>query len=233
MTDLRKTIIPKSDQLNADDLIGTTKTIKVTKVSLAAGDQPIAINYDGDGGKPYLPCKSMRRVMVNVWGCDGNEYVGRSMTLYRDDKVTFGGMAVGGIRISHMSHIDKDVTMALTATRANRKPYTVKPLVQSHASSDKSGSQGNVGSGEPIILTEQQQKDLWAKAKAKGIAPDDFKASFGSLKTFPVSQLAEAEKWIAAYGQEAQEPCEFCGQVGGHTDSCPDAEPPQDDLFKG
>jgi hypothetical protein len=27
-----------------------------------------------------------------------------------------------------MSNIDKDVTMALTATRANRKPYTVHPF---------------------------------------------------------------------------------------------------------
>lgn len=131
MTDLRATIIPKSDQLNADDLIAGAKTIKITKVSLAAGDQPVAINYEGDGGKPYLPCKSMRRVLVNVWGSDGSEYVGRSLTLYRDEKVVFGGLAVGGIRISHMSHIDKDVTMALTATRASRKPFTVKPLVVS------------------------------------------------------------------------------------------------------
>jgi len=40
-----------------------------------------------------------------------------------------GGAEVGGIRISHMSHMTKPVTMALTATRANRKPFVVKPLV--------------------------------------------------------------------------------------------------------
>lgn len=130
MIDMRKTTIPKSDQLNADDLLGQTLTIKVTKVSLLAeADQPIAIGFEGDGGKPYKPCKSMRRVLVNCWGPDGNAYVGRSMTLYRDDKVAFGGLAVGGIRISHMSHIDGPVTMALTTTRASRKPFTVNPLV--------------------------------------------------------------------------------------------------------
>ena len=131
MTDLTKTIIPKSDQLNADDMIGD-KTIlaKITKVSLAAGEQPIAINYDGDGGKPYMPCKSMRRVLVNCWGSDGNQYIGRSMTLYRDPAVKFGGLEVGGIRISHLSHIKEPVTMALTATRASRKPFTVKPLTE-------------------------------------------------------------------------------------------------------
>lgn len=128
MTDLRQTIEPKSDQLNADDLIGRTMTIKVTKVSLLAGEQPIAINFEGDHGKPYKPGKSMRRVMVQIWGPDGNTYTGRSMTLYRDEKVLFGGVAVGGIRISHMSHITKDITLALTATKASRKPFTVKPL---------------------------------------------------------------------------------------------------------
>lgn len=129
MLNLLPTITPKSDQLNADDLIGRSITIKVTKVALSGdADQPIAIHYEGDDGKPYKPCKSMRRVMVHVWGTDGNAYAGRRMTLYRDDKVTFGGMAVGGIRISHMSNIERDITMALTATRANRRPFTVKPL---------------------------------------------------------------------------------------------------------
>lgn len=135
MTDLRPTIAPKSDQLNADDLIGgRLLTIKVTKVLLCGEpDQPIAVHYEGDDGKPYKPCKSMRRVMVHVWGPDGAKFAGRRMTLYRDDKVTFGKEAVGGIRISHMSGIDRDVTMALTATRANRKPYTVRPLAADKA----------------------------------------------------------------------------------------------------
>jgi len=134
MTDLRPTIIPRSDQINADDLLGLARTIKVTKVSLCAEpDQPIAFNFEGDNGKPFKPCKSMRRVLVNVWGSDGNAYAGRSMTLYRDDSVRFGGLEVGGIRISHMSNIEKPVTMALTATRASRKPYTVKPLTAPEA----------------------------------------------------------------------------------------------------
>lgn len=129
MTDLSQTIAPKSDQLNADDLIGNPRTVTVSRVSrMNEPDQPIAIHYEGDGGKPYKPCKSMRRVLVMVWGNDGTAYAGRRMTLYRDDAVVFGGVAVGGIRISHVSGIDKAVTMALTVTRTSRKPYTVKPL---------------------------------------------------------------------------------------------------------
>lgn len=130
MADLSQTIVPKSDQLNADDLIAGPKTITITRVSAAASsaDQPVAISYEGDDGKPYKPCKSMRRVLVHLWGRDGAAYAGRRMTLYRDPAVRFGGIEVGGIRISHMSHIDGPKTLALTATRGSRKPYSVQPL---------------------------------------------------------------------------------------------------------
>lgn len=126
---LLESIAPKSDQLNADDLIGGPKTVQITKVSAASGEQPIAINYEGDNGKPYMPCKSMRRVLVHCWGDNGHKFVGRSMTLYRDEKVIYGGIEVGGIRISHMSDISGKITMALTANRKSRKPFVVNPLV--------------------------------------------------------------------------------------------------------
>lgn len=122
------TIVPKSDQINADDLIGRSLTIKVTKVTIAPGEQPVTIAFEGDHGKPYKPGKSMCRVMVHLWGDDANKYVGRSMTLYRDPDVRFGGLVVGGIRISHMSHIENKVTMALTETKGKKKPFVVQPL---------------------------------------------------------------------------------------------------------
>lgn len=131
MTDLSSSIVPKSDQLNSDDLIAGPRTIRITKVTADQGsaEQPILVFYEGDGGKPYKPCKSMRRVMVTIWGSDGSQYPGKSMTLYRDPSVKWGGMEVGGIRISHMSDMTDKVTMALTATKSSRKPYTVQPLV--------------------------------------------------------------------------------------------------------
>ena len=134
MIDISQTVAPKSDQLNSDDLIGGPRTITVTRVSkMKEPDQPIAIYFEGDGGKPYKPGKSMRRVLLRIWGQDGAAYAGRRMTLYRDDAVQFGGAAVGGIRISHMSGISSAVTMALTVTRASRKPFTVKPLAEERA----------------------------------------------------------------------------------------------------
>jgi hypothetical protein len=129
VVDLRPTIVPKSDQLNADDLIGQTKTITITGVRLCSEpDQPVAVHFEGDNGKPYKPGKSMRRVLVKVWGDDASKFVGRRLTLYRDDNVKFGGMNVGGIRISHMSDIDREVAMVLTESKAKRQPFIVKPL---------------------------------------------------------------------------------------------------------
>ena len=134
--DISKTIAPKSDQLNADDLIAGPKTITVTGIKLVAEDQPVAIHFEGDDGKPYKPCKSMRRVLIKAWGPNGAAYVGRSMTLFLDEQVRFGGAAVGGIRISHLTAIDKPLSMALTATRGTKKAYTVQPLAVQKA--DKS-----------------------------------------------------------------------------------------------
>lgn len=129
MTDMRQAIVPKSDQLNADDLIAGDMTITITKVDIKGGqEQPVSIHFDGDKGKPYKACKSMCRVLVSAWGPDSTKYVGRSMTLYRDASVKWAGMEVGGIRISHMSDIQGNQTMALTVTRGSKKPYTVKPL---------------------------------------------------------------------------------------------------------
>lgn len=127
--DISTTVAPKSDQLNADDFIGGPKTYKVTHVNANpdAPDQPVNVFFENTK-LPFRPCKSMRRVMIAVWGPDASAYAGKSMTLYRDPKVKFGGMEVGGIRVSHMSGIDKQIVMSLTASKAKRAPYTVKPL---------------------------------------------------------------------------------------------------------
>lgn len=127
--DMSQFVIPKSDQMNYDDLLSGPRTIRITKVSGTGNpDQPVSIHFEGDDGKPWKPCKSMRRVLVAAWGVAASQYVGRSVTLFGDPKVIFGGMAVGGIRISHMSHLTQPLNLALTITKAKRAPYKVQPL---------------------------------------------------------------------------------------------------------
>ena len=126
--DALDTIAPKSDQQNYDDYIGGAKTLTVSGVKLPGGDQPMHVHLVEFPARPFKPSKSMRRVLIAVWGPDTSQWAGRSLTLYGDPSVKFGGEAVGGIRISHVSHIDKPVTVALTVTRGKRAPFTVLPL---------------------------------------------------------------------------------------------------------
>lgn len=136
MIDMSRFVEARSDQLNADDLIGTTRTITITRVTGNDGDQPVSIFYEGDNGKPFKPCKTIRRVLMGVWGRYANDYVGKSMTLYRDDKVTFGGLETGGIRVSHMSHIDKEIVVVVMKTKGKKAGIKILPLKQEQRSTD-------------------------------------------------------------------------------------------------
>lgn len=131
MLDISDTIVARSDQLNAADLIGGPITVTITKVSKGDSEQPVAISYEGDKGKPFKPCKSVRRLLVGMWGKDATKYVGRRLTLYFDPKVTWAGKEEGGVRVSHASHIDGEFKMALRASKAKTVMTTVKPLASS------------------------------------------------------------------------------------------------------
>ena len=150
--DMASVIEPRSDQINADDLIGRDMTITIRDVQIRGGqEQPVSILFEGSD-KAFRPCKSMSRVLVYCWGPDAKQYIGRSLTLYRDPNVKWGGMAVGGIRISHASHIDKVQTMVLAESKASRKPYTVKPL------------QSPIGGGAKTFTIDQARADMDAAA---------------------------------------------------------------------
>jgi hypothetical protein len=62
--------VAKSDQLNATTCSAGRASSPSPAFAERRSDQPVAVNYEGDAGKPYKPCKSMRRVMVHCWGKD-------------------------------------------------------------------------------------------------------------------------------------------------------------------
>lgn len=133
--DLTNTIIAKSDQMNAEDLAGP-KTIKVTKATKKEGsDQPVSIFYEGDNGKPWKPCKTMRRVIAKLWGLK-IDMAGRQFTLMCDPQVTWAGQEVGGIRISHMSHIEKSKTVVIRTSKHKVAKFTVDVLEVEAAGKD-------------------------------------------------------------------------------------------------
>ena len=123
---LRDTIEPKSDQLNYDDVAAKPITDKVVGLAQGSAEQPVIVRLEKN--RDFKPCKSMRRVLIAAWGDKGKDWIGQSLTMYGDPSVKFGGVEVGGIRISHVTGIDKPLTLKLTTTRSKRADYVVKPL---------------------------------------------------------------------------------------------------------
>jgi hypothetical protein len=126
--DITRTVEPKSDQLNYDDVASTPLTITIVEVKAGGPEQPVELHNAEYPGRPYKPGKSMRRVLIAAWGTEASAYVGRRITLYGDPTIKFGKDAVGGIRIRALSHITDPLTVALTVTRGKRAPFTVQPL---------------------------------------------------------------------------------------------------------
>jgi hypothetical protein len=126
--DLTRSIEPNSSQVNADDLIASDRTVTITGVEAGSAEQPVFVHLQEIPDRTWRPSKSMRRVLVAAWGPEASNYVGRRVTLTRNPDITFGRERVGGIEIAAMSHLDKPLTVALTATRGKRKNFTVQPL---------------------------------------------------------------------------------------------------------
>lgn len=126
--DIAQTTAPRSDQQNYDDYVTGPKTLTVADVKAGTAEQPVEIHVLEFPGRPYKPSKSMRRVLVAAWGSDSSAYIGRRMTLVGDPTVRFGGTVTGGIKISHLSGIDKSVSINLTVTRGKRAPHKIEPL---------------------------------------------------------------------------------------------------------
>lgn len=126
--DMNAVIVAKSDQWNADDFAGGPRTFTIEDVQIRPGtEQPVQIKLAGSN-KFFRPCKTVSRVLVAAWGADANAYRGRSVTLYTDPAVTWGGMKVGGIRISHMSDLAQPLVIALQEKKGSRKMTTIQPL---------------------------------------------------------------------------------------------------------
>ena len=126
--DISESLAANSAQQNADEYLAGPKTVTVSEVKKGTAEQPVDVHLVEFPGKPFKPAKSVRRVLAAAWGTDASQWAGRRLTIYCDPEVRYAGKAVGGLRVSHVSHIDKPVTVALTVTRGRREPFTVQPL---------------------------------------------------------------------------------------------------------
>ncbi|MBK7822854.1 MAG: hypothetical protein IPJ61_17775 [Tessaracoccus sp.] len=124
---MRITAEPRSDQINADDLVGGPRIVTVAGVRVGTAEQKYDILLVGEE-RVWRPPLTVLRLLIAAWGDDATAWVGRRAELYRDPAVRFGSDAVGGIRVSRLSHIGKRLSVALTATRGKRTMHMVDPL---------------------------------------------------------------------------------------------------------
>ena len=128
--DLSGTIKAKSDQLNVDDMVTGPIMVQVEGVKLMNDPkQSVHIYYYGCENKPFKPCLTVRRILIALWGKDGNQWANRWMNLYVDAAVDFGKQKnIGGIRVDAVSHIASAATISLTVRRGMKQHFTIKPI---------------------------------------------------------------------------------------------------------
>jgi len=200
--DMRATIAPKSDQLDAVDLLGGDRTFTIERVTKNNDEQPFNFHL-AEFPRPWRPTLSMRRVLMTCWGPDAATYVGRRVQLYCDPDVEFGGAAVGGTRIRALSHIDKPKKVPLLVKRGRSAIFVVQPLADapppksSLASSDqlKDVNDGlirlGITDGETKLATVAQVIDREVKS-AKELTPAEAAAVLDWI-THEEAQNADAE----------------------------------------
>lgn len=179
LQDISSTIVPKSDQLNADQLIGSTLTITIQSVTAGNAEQPIILHYANEDGRPYKPGKTMRKVLILAWGQDATQWVGKSMTLFNDASVVFAKQEVGGIRISHLSDIKQEIKVSLNSTRGKKDLHRIAPMPRpvSPESTLRAAAANGLESFQSawMALTKQQRLDFAA-------LKDELKAAIESAR---------------------------------------------------
>lgn len=196
MANWAKTIQPKSDQLNADDLIGGNRIIHIRDVRVSdAPDQPASVFYEGDNGKPWKPCKTMRKLMAHCWGLDESLFIGRSLELYRDESVTWAGEAVGGIRIKAMSHINERKRVSLQLSKNKKMPFSVDVLRVPEKASPP----------EPSAAPQIRENLAEEALKAANGGSEQYKAFFGGITKEERKALADEHDSLKAIAAKADE----------------------------
>jgi hypothetical protein len=120
-----------TDQLNYEDFLGgVTRIVTIAKVEKGRKEAQYDIAIEGDD-RYWRPPPTVLKLLKLAYGDEGANWVGKRAHLYGDPEVKMKGVKVGGIRVSHLSHIDKPLTASLTVTRGQTGDFVIMPLVES------------------------------------------------------------------------------------------------------
>jgi len=125
--DFLGTTLSKSDQANAADLLGGPLLGTIVDIQMTgSSDQPVSIFLDSHP-QPWKPSKTFRRVLATCWPESPSEWIGRQVVIYCDPTIKWAGEPVGGIAISHLSHISKSIPVSVNAAKNKKRTVTVEP----------------------------------------------------------------------------------------------------------
>lgn len=117
-----------TDQLNYEDFLGgVTRIVTIAKVEKGRKEAQYDIAIEGDD-RYWRPPATVLKLLKLAYGDEAADWIGKSARLYGDPDVKMKGVKVGGIRVSHLSHIDKPLHAPLTVTRGQTAVFTVDPL---------------------------------------------------------------------------------------------------------
>lgn len=118
-----------TDQLNYEDFLGgISRIVTITGVERGRKEAQYDIAIEGDD-RYWRPPATVLKLLVLAYGDNAEDWVGKSASLYGDPEVKApGGKKVGGIRVSHLSHIDKPISASLSVTRGQTGMFTIDPL---------------------------------------------------------------------------------------------------------
>lgn len=154
---MKITAEPRSDQINADDLIGGPRIVTVSGVRPGTAEQKYDLLLEGET-RVWRPPLTVLRLLIAAWGDEAANWTGRRAELYRDASVRFGSDAVGGIRVSRLSHLDKPLNIALTSTRGKRTKHHVDPLPDAPASATLTDEEIDAAT------TTDELRAMWSQA---------------------------------------------------------------------
>src|SRR5699024_11533729 len=101
-TPMRITAEPRSDQINADDFLGSPRTYTIAGVRPGTAEQKYDVLLAGED-RVWRPPLTVLRLLMAAWGDEADVWKGGQVTLYRDASVEFGPDDVGGMRVRQMS----------------------------------------------------------------------------------------------------------------------------------
>ena len=176
--DIIESAKPKSDQINADDLIAGTITGRIVRIAKGSAEQPVNIYLDTVPGKAWRPCKSERRILIEMWGADPTAWKGQAVRLHRDPSAKWEGKPVGGVRIEAAT-IARPLVTSSTVSRGKKQARTIGVL--------------QVQASKPEPTFEDLRAALVTRVREKGMA-DEIDAAFGD----PEAWTAEVCKAVQA-----------------------------------